>query len=165
MRIATLNNEKYGNITVDESIWTDKRSVVIDGVPLKKMEKKDFLYQKEGQNICVSITGNIFNGTTLHIGSDEILLTQKTPWYTIMSSAFIVCFVLIWSNIPFLFNIIPMVGGAIGLAVAAACSMLNVIFMARTDKLYIKLLIFLGFFALTVLICWLLAIFIIQVFF
>ncbi|MDE5548520.1 MAG: hypothetical protein K2J30_05950 [Clostridia bacterium] len=66
-------------------------------------------------------------------------------------------FNLVWGNIPACVEIIPIVGGALGGFFSALFAMLCLLFMRKTNKVWLKLLMFVGFFALSVLCCFLLA--------
>ena len=65
--------------------------------------------------------------------------------------------VLIWGNSPALCEIFPIVSGAIGGAVAGGMGVVSIYLMKTTKKFLYKILIGLGVFVATLLICFVIA--------
>ena len=89
---------------------------------------------------------------TIH--GEQIQLTAPVKWYEAVLSLLIFVFILVWGSNTSLCAICPIVGGAIGGAVAGVFTFLSLFFMKATNKLWLKLLIWFGCFAGAVLVCW-----------
>ena len=90
----------------------------------------------------------------MEIGQDTIVIRESAKWYEYALSAFIFIFILVWGNVVALCELLPLVGGAIGGAISAFFGMMNLFTMRLVSKPYFKILIFLAYFAATVIVCW-----------
>ncbi len=147
----------FGEISMTENIWTGKRQVFINGTELIPVAKNSFQYQTENGVVSVTLKGNAFTGCKMMIGNEMIVMYNAPAWYEIALSVFIPVFVIIWGAVPSLVKIFPIVGGAIGGAISAVFGVVNLVMMKKTGNIGLKLLIFVGVFAATLVICWLLA--------
>ena len=154
---VSVQNETFGVLTLDESFWTGKKNLSVNGVALQKSGKNVFEYEQDGQKYTVILKGNFLTGATLWIGDQTIRMTEKPAWYEIASSVFIFVFILVWGNVPPLIDVLPLVGGAIGGLVSAVCAFVNLFLMKSTKNVLLKLLIFVLCFGVTILLCWLIA--------
>ena len=102
------------------------------------------------------IEGNFLAGIWLSIEGERVDVREKTKWFEYALSVFIFAFVIVWGNVPALLKILPLYGGMLGGIIGAIMGMANLVFIRKTEKIAGKLLIFVVFLALTVLICFLL---------
>ena len=143
----------YGEIVYNESIWTGKKTLTINGVNAKQVSKKEFTV--EGKKVV--IIGNSLIGVKVHIDNDTVEVSPKPKWYEIVFAVLPFIFLLTWGNSAVLCSVFPVVGGAIGGALGAIGSMTSLLFMKKSKSLLPKLLIGIGTFVGTVLIAFLLA--------
>ncbi len=156
---SSVRHIRYGRIEYDENFWTGKRELTVRGKKLQKV-KRNVFKSTFGREYCVK--GNFLTGATLHVGRNEIQLSEPCKWYEIFCSVLIAVFVMTWGNIPALCMIFPMVGGLIGGAIAGLGVCTNLYLMKHTKGVGKKLLVCLGVFLGTVALCFLVAILILM---
>lgn len=113
MRKAIINDETYGKIKYEEDFWAGKRSMSINGNYLSQVKKNVFEYKSANGIENVKIVGDYFFGVNAVIGSKRILLFRM-HWYEFLMALLIVVFTTVWGNLPFLYNILPIVNGLLG---------------------------------------------------
>jgi hypothetical protein len=148
-----VENEKYGTIEYNESFWTGKRTIYVGGKLLTKKAKNKYAYSSEEGEVSVKVNGNTFSGLELMIMGSRVEIIPKTSVleYILAVIPFIV--ILIWGNSVYLCSIFPVVGGAIGGAISGAASVIGMMFMKRNKNFLVKILISLVTLAITMLIC------------
>jgi hypothetical protein len=161
---ASTHHVGYGQIEYNENFWTGKRELTVGGQKLLKKKKNVYTFNSETGNLDCRIKGSFLTGATLHIDQDVIQLSESCKWYEIFCSVFIFAFVLIWGNIPDLCEIIPIVGGAIGGGISGLGACVSLFLMKRTKNAGLKLLVWLGMFVATILLCFFVAEFILMLF-
>ena len=154
-----VKNDKYGEIVYEESFWTGKKSLSINGLALEPINKKEYMFGDKK----ATLKGNYITGVSVNIEDDTINITKKTAWYEIILGVLPLLFVLIWGNNRYLITLFPIVGGAIGGAVAGICGFLSLFFMKKVKLARFKILIGIGFFALTILINFIIAYLILHI--
>ena len=162
---ASVHHVGYGQIEYDENFWTGKRELTIGGQKLLKKKKNVYMLNDENGELECRIKGSFLTGATLYIEQDVIQLSAPCKWYEICCSVFIFAFVLTWGNSPSLCKIFPIVGGAIGGGISGMTTCMNLFLMRETKKVSFKLLIWLGMFLGTIAVCFLIAQFILGVFY
>ncbi len=150
---VVVNNPTYGEIVYNESFWTGKRTLKINGAEAKRLEGKNYAIN----DTMARLKGSYIGGVKLVIGVDEIEIVPSPKWYEILCALFLLVFVTVWGNSVALCSIVPLVGGVIGGAIAGVCAVLSIFLMKMTNNVGFKLLIWLGMFALTVLSCFIVA--------
>lgn len=153
-----IQHDTYGEIYLDESFWSGKKTFYIGGVPLIKTGRNQYEFVKDGENYTALVRGNFLTGVTMNIRGQDIRLTPKPAWYEIFLSVLILAFNLVWANVPSLFLLMPLVGGAVGGLIGGVFTMASLLFMKSTKNIFLKLLIFALCFAASVLISWLIAV-------
>ena len=143
--IKNYVSEKYGAIKYEESIWTGKKSVQINGVSLNKIDKTTFSYNHEGLDIRVRVDGNIYKGSSLIIDDESYEVYAKTLWYEYILAFLPIVLIIVWGNNVYLCSIIPVIGGAIGGAISVALGIVSLSMMKNSNKALIKLLIGIAF--------------------
>lgn len=136
-----INHEVYGKIEYDESIWTGRKNISINGVVLKKINKTTYEWVNNEETVTVNATGSLIKGLSLQINSDTIEIFPATKWYEYVMAILPFLIVLIWGNVPALCAIIPVVGGAIGGAISGAISILALFLIKKTNNILYKVLI------------------------
>lgn len=74
---VSVQNETFGVLTLDESFWTGKKNLSVNGVALQKSGKNVFEYEQDGQKYTVILKGNFLTGATLWIGDQTIRMPEK----------------------------------------------------------------------------------------
>ena len=148
---AIIKDDVLGEISYNESSLTGKKTVLINGKQLTKVDRTTYsLTTEEGtKNYCIQ--GNFIMGVKLIADGRQIQLTPAIKWYEYLLVVISFAFLIAWSNIPKAVMILPIVGGAIGGFIYALLSMTCLFFMKGTSKIWAKILIWLGFTGLMVL--------------
>ena len=149
----TVNHPTYGEIVYDESLWTGKKTLTVNGNTCSAVSKKEFL--AGDQKILLS--GNLFAGIHLSINQETIEVSPRPTWYEIVLAILPIAFLLTWGNSPTLCAIFPVVGGGIGGAIGALFSLSSLLLMKNTNSIAKKFLIGVGMFAGTLLVAFVLA--------
>ena len=143
----------YGEIVYNESFWTAKKTLTINGVHAQPVSKKEF--SAEGKKVV--IIGSRLMGLKLQIDNDVVEVSPKPTWYELVFAFLPLIFLLTWGNSAALCSIFPVVGGAIGGALGGISSITSLLLMKNAKSLLIKLLIGIGVVVVTVLIGFVLA--------
>lgn len=143
---TVLQNEKYGEIVVEESIWTGRKNVFVAGKQLAKVDKTRYLLE---DNNYIELVGNSVKGLSLLVDGQSIPVIPPAKWYEIALSVFIMVFFIAWGNSVALRNIVPMVGGAIGGMFSGLFGCINFFTMRSVKNVALKLAVFVAFFAVT----------------
>ena len=146
---AIIMNKEFGTIEYTEGFWTGKKTLVLNGLPLKKFTNNIFLLP-DGRH--AAIKGNYIIGAQLLIGERNITLTSSITWYEIILAFLPFAFDIIWGNSPTLYKIIPIVGGGIGGFISALIGFLAANAMKESEKTIHKVLKGLGFFLLSIIV-------------
>ena len=162
---ASTHHVGYGEIEYNENFWTGKRELTVGGQKLTKKKKNVYTLNSADGDLDCRVKGSFLTGASLYIDQDVIQLSAPCKWYEICCSALICVFVLTWGNSPSLCKIFPIVGGAIGGGISGMTACMNLFLMRETKKVSFKLLIWLGMFLGTIAVCFLIAQFILGVFY
>ncbi len=158
-----INSSKYGDIVYSENFWTGKKAISINGVDLAKKSKNLYEYAKEDVTLQVEVKGNFTMGVKLMINDEEIIVTPAPKWYEIALSLIGFVLIMVWGNVPQLCSIVPVVGGAIGGLISGLLCMVNFVVITKFNKIWLKVLISVGFVALNFLTCYLVALLILAI--
>lgn len=148
-----VDHAVHGKIEYEESFWTGKKKISINGTPLEKQAKGVFVTQSGDR---VYMEGNYLTGSRINIGSERIQLTPPVKWYEIVLSVLPFLLIIIWSNSLPLVRIVPVIGGALGGAVSAVMSFLNLFIIKGIKPVWLKILISVCMLAATFCLCFLL---------
>ena len=103
-----------------ENVWTGKKELTLDGVPLEKINKKTFSVKDDAGNARpLEVKGNFLTGVTLTDNGKNIVLA-KNKWYE---------WVLIF--LPCLGIALGILCGAIGGGLSALCCLLGAVLNAN----------------------------------
>ena len=141
-----VRHPELGDIMYQESFWTGKKTIVINGKAAIAMGKKKFLH--EGKTVLVK--GNEFSGVSLVIDGTTVRITPSPKWYEIILALLPFLFIVTWGNSPALCSIFPVVGGAIGGFIGGLGLVLSRMAMKSQRNPIGKILMGLGVFAATV---------------
>lgn len=165
-----VNHPTYGQIAYEESAWTGKKTLTVNGTAAKKIAKNT--YSLNGTEI--RLKGGYLSKATMFINNEAITLVEASKWYELFLSVLSIVFVVIWGNSTTLCKIFPIPGSAIGYrlgggytytlvlgcvagAICGVAIVLSLIFMKKAKKPMNKILIGLGFDVAAILINALLA--------
>ena len=149
----TVQHEKLGTITYEESFWTGRKSLSLNGNKLNQVSKNVF---QTPDGTTITLKGNFLLGTKATVGTETIVLSPALKWYEIVLSIVPFIFIVVWGNVVTLCKIIPIIGGALGGAFCGLFIVLNLFFIKKVKNIFIKILITIGCFGLCFLICFLL---------
>ncbi len=155
---STVKNEKYGIIKYNESFWTGKKELNIDGKNFFKVAKNKYSYGQGDDLITAIIKGNMLTGVTILIENDEIEVVRKTKVYEYILAFLPFILICIWGNSQTLCSIFPVVGGAIGGAISGGMSIVSLMFMKKQKSFIGIILVSLISLIVTVLSCYLIAV-------
>lgn len=160
--IKNFDSQKYGKIEYEESIWTGKKKLTVNGVSAKMINKTSFSFDFEEENVKAVVIGNIYKGSTLSVGSEKFRLYPKTLWYEYVLAFLPFILIMIWGNSVELCSIIPVVGGGIGGGISGALGVLSLSIMKTYDKAFLKIIMGIGFVIATFVLCAILGITIVN---
>ena len=153
-----IQHSALGEIVYEESFWTGKKTLTINGVEATRLNKKEFLINGEK----ALLKGSLYAGVKLCLGGEEIVLIPSSKWYELVLAVLPFSFLLTWGNSPTLCAVFPVVGGAIGGALGGLGGCYSLLMMKRSKSVAKKLLIGVGAFVLTILVAFVLALLLIS---
>ncbi len=156
----TIKHDELGEIIYEESFWTGKKNITINGTATEKVSKTEF---RTANGEKVSIVGNFLAGTKATIGDKSVELTPKIKWYEYILAILPFILIIIWGNVGALCKIVPVVGGAIGGLISGIFSMLSLFVIIRVRQVWLKILIAIAALGLTFLACYLVALIILSI--
>ena len=113
----TIMHPVYGAITLDENIWTGKKTLAINGKLLRKAKRNIYILGEGESAIPITLKGSTLTGATLKIREDTVPILPKPTALESILSFLPLLLIIVWSNNLLLCSIIPVVGGAIGGAI------------------------------------------------
>ncbi len=119
----------YGEIVYNESFWTGKKALTINGVDAKPISKKEYMVNEKR----AILKGSFLTGSTLLIDGETVQLSPKAKWYEIILAIIPPLFLMTWGNNASLCSIFPVVGGAIGGALGGVGAVIS-LFLMKTQK-------------------------------
>ncbi len=131
----------YGNLEYEESFWSGKCKVTVNGAELNKIAKKKFALP-DGKQLTVK--GSYAFGVSYIIDGVSTQITPKAKWWEIALAILPVILVLVWGNSATLCSIVPILGGAAGGAIGGASVAVSFLLMRMVSKWWIKVLIGIG---------------------
>jgi len=143
-----------GRVTYEESFWTGKNKVYVNDVLATKLNKKTFEYYpdpKSNETDTINLQGNFLTGVAFNIQNASYQVIEKLKWYEILIAVLTFAFTIVWGNSIALAAIFPIVGGAIGGAIAGLCALSGLVVCKSLPKAWQKVLVLMGFFVLNVL--------------
>lgn len=141
----SIQTEKYGEIVIDENMWTGSKKVFVNGVQLNKVNKKTFVGSIGGAAVTALVTGSSFTGTVIELDGTKYRVAPSPKWYDFVITLIWIPLYLIWANSA-LCAIFPVAGGALGGAVSGLMAGIALVYSKRQKSIGVKLAISLGAF-------------------
>ncbi len=141
-----IQHPTYGEIIYTESFWTGKKSLTFNGIEAQKISKKTYRIGEK----TVELKGNLNMGVKIIIDGETIVVSPTPKWYETALAILPIVFALTWGNSITLCQIFPVMGGAIGGLLGAFFSMLSLSFMKKEKKAFVKVIVGVAFFAVSV---------------
>ena len=142
-----------GSGTYEETFWTGKKIITINGVQFAKQSKTSYSAIINDELVFLNVYGNFFNGVNLVYGEQTVSVVPKTLWYEYVFAILSICLVVIWGSSVDLCEIIPVVGGAIGGALSAFVAFTALTYSKERKNPLHKVLIGLAGVAVAFLVC------------
>lgn len=118
-----------GTILYEESVWTGKRKLFLNGKELTKVNKKTFVYEEDGEKKEFIVEGNIFKGVGI--------FSSDLPEPVIISKPMGV--------LDYIFFILPLVPavlfGAVGGLVGGLTAAFSLSVVPKTKPLWLKIVL------------------------
>ena len=149
-----INHDVFGEIIYDESFWTGKKTITLNGQVATKVDKNTYV-TANGQTI--TIKGGFFTGSSATISGETVVLVPPFKWYEYVMALLPIVFVLIWGNVPALVEVFPIVGGAIGGMISAIFGLCDLLIFSKLKNVLVKIVVALAMFAACLLVCYLIA--------
>ena len=100
MRVI-LQVPDIGDILYEESYWTGKKTVTINGKSYQKASKTTYVYMDGEKEHYITLNGSFLSGVSVTFGNGvTVKITEKPAWYEWLLSGAGFLFVLIWGNVP-----------------------------------------------------------------
>ena len=118
-----------GTILYEESVWTGKRKIFLNGKELKKVNKKTFVYEEGGEKKEFIVDGNIFKGIGISSSdlSDPVIISKPMG---------------VLDYIFFVLPIVPAVFfGAVGGFVGGVTAAASLAVVPKTKPLWLKIVL------------------------
>ena len=144
--VETVQHPIYGEIAYKESFWTGKKNLTFNGIEAQKISKKTYRIGEK----TVELKGNLNMGVKIIIDGETIEVSPTPKWYETALAILPIVFALTWGNSITLCQIFPVMGGAIGGLLGAFFSMLSLSFMKKEKKAFVKIIVGVAFFAVSV---------------
>jgi hypothetical protein len=152
MKKAILT-EKYGEIVYEENIWTGKKKITVNGILLTKLNKKTYEGIVGGERLTVVINGGYLTGAVIEInGGLKYRVTEPAKWYDYVLAFIWVPIYIVLSAVPAIYTTFPIVGGALGGAIAGVGAALAMYSIKPMKNIAVKIVISLAYFVGVILI-------------
>ena len=134
---------ELGEVVYEESFWTGRKKISVNGGVLEKVDKKTFM-MPNGE--CLYVIGNSIKGVKIVYNEQPVATIKGATWYEIVLCVFGMVTLIMWGNSVSLCKLFPIVGGGFGGALAAVGNSLALYFMRKVTKPIYKILIWFAVF-------------------
>ena len=149
---TTVDHIGFGSIEFEENFWSGRKSVVQNGQPAPRVDKKTFaLSDGERTQNCRVKGGFAYGARLITEDGEEITLVPPLAWYEYLFCALAIVLYSVWSNSVALCNIFPVLGGIAGAFIAGGCIGIGFAFSRMVRSEGIKVLIWVGALVATML--------------
>ena len=144
---------ELGQLRVEISALSGS-TVYINDSKLFRRDKTTYVYEKDGKEEFVSITGNQITGMNARVLNEDYTLVEPFAWYQYILAFVPIFLSLTLGNLSVLAkNGFHFVGGAIGGGIGGVFSALSLYVNAYTSKKWIRILLQILFIVLSFLVC------------
>lgn len=143
----------YGEIIYNESFWTGKKELTVNGVCAQRISKKEYAINEKK----IILKGNYLTGISLSVEDENIQLSSQPKWYELVLALLPFLFLIIWGNNATLCAIFPVIGGALGGAFGGIATIVSMFFMKKQKSLPIKLVVGIAVLIATIFIAFIIA--------
>lgn len=119
--MKTTINHNNKAITYEESAWTGKKIITINGIQCTQIDKKTYKYN----DTQIKVIGSFLTGVKIDFNGELIVVVEKPSTLEVILSMFVLIFFLVWGNSVTLVKIIPLAGGAVGGAIGGGGAVVN----------------------------------------
>ena len=148
-----IQHPVYGEIIYNESFWTGKKELMVNGVRAQRISKKEYVINEKK----LILKGNYITGVSLSVEGENIQLLPKSKWYEVVLAFLPFLFLITWGNDATLCAIFPVIGGGLGGALGGIAIIVSLYFMKKQRSLLIKFLIGIAVLIATIFIAFILA--------
>jgi hypothetical protein len=134
-----MQHPVYGEIVYEESLWTGRKTLSVNGTVLQKVSKDTYSIPLGDESTRGILKGNVLTGVCLNISGEDIWIVPKAAWLDWVLSALPFMVIMLWGNNPRLCSIFPVVGGAIGGALGGVGAVITMLFV-RSKKGFVKVM-------------------------
>lgn len=145
----------FEKVVYEESFWTGKKKITLNGVPCTKLDRNTFICGEGEESKRITLQGNSVTGLKLTLNNIDYTIFPKIVWYEYVIAVFIIFFVVFWGNNRQLVMTVPIIGGAIGGALTGVTACGYVLVSRNVKNPIFKILIGIGFLAAAFLLCFL----------
>lgn len=131
-----MQHPVYGEIVYEESLWTGRKTLSVNGTALQKVSKDTYSLPLGDESFRGILKGNVLTGACLRIGNEDIWIVPKAGRLDLILSALPFFVIMLWGNNPRLCSIFPVVGGAIGGALGGAGAIINLLLIREKRALH-----------------------------
>lgn len=157
-----FNDSELGEIIYEEGLFSGKKRICINKKEAHKVDKTTYSYHDGEKLVIIGLQGGLFSGVSMKYLNRKIQLVSRSKWYEYLFMIFPLIFVLIWGNSAKLTLLFPVIGGAIGGVISAFCGWISMYFIKKCDKWWLKIIVGLLCCFITISICHIIAIGVIQ---
>lgn len=157
-----VENEKYGTIEYKENFWTGRRKIYIDGKQYKYKDSNKYVNKSEGKEEVVKVRGGYFSGVRLTVIDTYVNVVPMTATFEYVLALLPFIFVIIWGSAPYFCSLFPIVGGIIGGVISITTGVVQVKIMREFKSVLLKILVAIIMFAVTFILCHLVALVILS---
>lgn len=148
-----ITHEILGKIVYEENSLSGAKTIYINDVLLQKVSKSTYKGIIDGEEQLVYVSGSVFTGLILRVNDINVQVVPKTMWYEYVMFLIPFVLIMIWSNVVALFEIIPVIGGAIGGGISGLFGVVGLFIAKKTNNVLYKLLIALATTAIVFGVC------------
>ena len=151
--IKEFESKEFGKVIYEESFWSGKRRITINGVVLSKDTKTTYVGMINDALVKVRVVGNFLKGCSLFVNDEYFTVSLPAAWYEYVLGLLPFILVLVWGNSVELCSIVPVVGGAVGGGISGVASVGSLMLLKNTKNVLLKIAIGLGILIATFTVC------------
>ena len=151
--IREFESKEIGKVIYEESFWSGKKRITVNGVVLSKETKTTYMGFINDSLVKVTVVGNFLKGCALFVNDEYFTVSLPAAWYEYVLGLIPFILILVWGNSFELCSIVPVVGGALGGGISGIGSVGSLMLMKKTKNVLLKIAIGLGMLIATFAVC------------